>query len=198
MLKKTLRRIFLWLFKVEVRGIGNWPLGTPVVLIANHVSLLDGLIVAAFSPAPLVFGIDPFYATRQPWKSGIAVLKRLGLGDFVPLGTGSSAATLQLIHALRAGRSVAIFPEGAISRTGELSVVHAGAGLLSYYGKAPLLPCRLYGLERTPFARCPGRKELFPHVVIEFFPPAFLAGGAQPPSRASMSRQISRLLASEF
>lgn len=89
------------------------------LVCANHVSLLDGVLIAFASPAPLVFAVDPRYSRHNRLtRWGLALLSRLGFGDVVPLDMATPFGLRTLRAALERGRSVMVFPEGAISPDG--------------------------------------------------------------------------------
>jgi acyl-[acyl-carrier-protein]-phospholipid O-acyltransferase/long-chain-fatty-acid--[acyl-carrier-protein] ligase len=81
------------------------------ILTSNHVSLLDGVLLALLSPAPLAVGVDSDWSVKSPWAArGMATLCWLGYGWVVPLDSGTPQGLRKLARHLREGRSVLLFP----------------------------------------------------------------------------------------
>ena len=65
LLKSFLKWLLKLLFRVEVRGIENYyDAGNRVIIIANHTSLLDAGLLAAFMPDKLTFAVNTFTAKK--------------------------------------------------------------------------------------------------------------------------------------
>lgn len=104
--------------KYRVRTVAALGAG-PTIVQCNHVSYLDGLLIALASPVPLVFGVDTEFAERNALtRMGLRLLSWCGFGAVVPLGRARPTGLRLLLRSLEAGQSVMIFPEGAISATG--------------------------------------------------------------------------------
>ena len=154
---RLLARIVLRLaYRVELRGAEHLAAaGERVVIVPNHVSYLDGPLIAAFLPGYPMFAID----TAQAAKWWVRPL--LAGADIFPMDPTRPMATKSLIHALRDGRQCVIFPEGRLNVTGgALMKIYDGPALIADKGEAPVLPVRIDGVEFTPFsrlARCGGQ-----------------------------------------
>ena len=129
-----------------------------VIVCANHVSLLDGLIVAFASPAPLVFGVDTDFS-RRSWLIGrcLALLSFLGFGRVVPIDGNSPFGVRALYKALASGESVMIFPEGRISETGDPLPEQPGVAWLAERVGAPVVRIQISGAENSRFFAKSGR-----------------------------------------
>ena len=91
----------------------------PAIVCANHVSLLDGVIVALASPVPLTFGVDTDYSKRSKVAMrGMAALAWLGFGAVVPVDMKSPYGIRTMLKRLQAGETLMLFPEGQISPDG--------------------------------------------------------------------------------
>lgn len=102
-----------------------------VLVTANHVSLVDGPLVALTSPVPLLFAVDTDYSRRSPAaRHGMEGLARLGCGEVLPLDSGAPFGIRRLVKDLRGGSNVMVFPEGEIA---------AGAALPAKQGLAWML-----------------------------------------------------------
>ncbi len=92
----------------------------------------------------------------------------------MPLDPTKPLATRTLIHAVRAGNPLIIFPEGRITVTGSLMKVYDGAAMIADKSEAMLVPVRIKGLEQTPFSRLGRsqvRRSLFPKVTVTILEP---------------------------
>ena len=114
------------IFKVEVNGLENYEkAGKKVLLVANHTSLLDGLLVASFMPEKLVFAINTNIAKKWWVKIFTSVVK------IYPMDPTNPLALKQLITELKNNQKCIIFPEGRITVTGSLMKVYEGAGVVA-------------------------------------------------------------------
>jgi acyl-[acyl-carrier-protein]-phospholipid O-acyltransferase/long-chain-fatty-acid--[acyl-carrier-protein] ligase len=184
---RMLARIVLKLaYRVELRGVENLALaGERVVIVPNHVSYLDGPLIAAFLPGLPMFAID----TAQAAKWWVRPL--LAGADIYPMDPTRPMATKSLIKALRAGRQCVIFPEGRLNVTGgALMKVYDGPALIADKGDAMVLPVRIDGVEFTPFSRLGGRlrRRWFPKLTITLYEPRRLAIPAELRGRARRHR----------
>jgi acyl-[acyl-carrier-protein]-phospholipid O-acyltransferase / long-chain-fatty-acid--[acyl-carrier-protein] ligase len=170
--KSVVRTILSALYRVDVQGIENVAAaGERQVIVANHLSLLDGLVMAAFLPGDPVFAVDT-RISRQWWVKPI-----LWLVDFAPIDPGNPMAMKMLVRQVEAGRPVVIFPEGRLTVTGSLMKVYDGPGMIADKTGADLIPVRLDGLQHTLFTRLKGRvaQQVLPKVRMSVLPPRKLA-----------------------
>ncbi len=161
----------LWrvLYRLEVKGLENLPpAGGRSVVAINHVSFLDAPIMLSLMDEPPVFAIGHGIASRW-W-----VKPFLRLADARPLDPARPLAARALVNEVRAGRRLAIFPEGRITVAGNLMKVCEGAALIADRSEALVTPVRLVGPERTFFSRlgaAQAGRRLFPKVTVTFLPP---------------------------
>ena len=140
----------------------------PVLVCANHVSLIDGVIVALASPVPLVFGVDTDFSRRSLLaRRGMAALAALGFGRVVPIDAGSPFGLRALRKALARGESVMLFPEGRISDTGGPLPEQPGVAWLAARCRAPVLRVRIRGAERSKLFAKAG-SAWWPRIEMEF------------------------------
>jgi 1-acyl-sn-glycerol-3-phosphate acyltransferase len=125
-------------YRLEVRGVDHVPAQGGVIVVANHASLIDPLVLMTAIPRTL-----RFLAKEELWSNRLLgpVLDALGA---VPVGRGRGdlSALRRLVGLVEAGETVAVFPEGGVRRTGGW---HRGAARLALQTGAPLLPVRLVG-----------------------------------------------------
>src|ERR1700730_5357186 len=181
-LRMLARTLFRLVYRVEVTGLENVAAaGDRVIIVPNHVSLLDAPLVAAFLPGLAVFAIDPEQMQRwwvRPFLSAV---------DVFPMEPSRPMAAKSLIKAIREGSRCFIFPEGRLNVTGgALMKIYDGPALIADKSDAMVLPVRLDGVEFTPFSRLAGRlrRRWFPKVTITILPPRKLAVPAELRGRA--------------
>ena len=156
------------IFKMEVKGLENYEkAGKRVLIIANHTSLLDGLLVAAFMPEKLIFAINTNVAKKWWIRIFRSVVK------LYPIDPTNPLALKQLISELKNNQKCIIFPEGRITVTGSLMKVYEGAGVVAYNANANILPIRIDGAQYSKFSylKTKFKTKLFPQIKITILPP---------------------------
>ena len=181
MLKAILKAIVSFLFDVRVNGIQNFKdAGDRVLVVANHTSFLDAVLLILFLPDQLTFAINTHIA--QKWW--LAPFK--GMVDLFPMDPTNPLSTKALIKHLRADRKAVIFPEGRITVTGSLMKIYDGTGMVADRSGAMLLPVRIDGAQYTIFSRLRGRVRIrwFPPIRIEILPARSVSPPAEVVGRA--------------
>ena len=172
-------------YRVRVHGLDHLATaGERVVISPNHVSFLDGALIAAFLPGDPVFAIDTAQAERR------LVRLLLAGAEIYPMDPMRPIATKSLIKAVQAGRRCVIFPEGRLNVTGgALMKIYDGPALVADKADAMILPVRIDGVEFTAFSRLGGRlrRRWFPKVTLTVDPPRRLA--IAPELRGRVRRQ---------
>lgn len=167
-LQLILQAILKLFFRVEIKGMKNFhQAGDKVLIIANHVSFLDPLLLFAFIPERLSYAIYTYYIDK--WWIRII---RPG-ADLHPVDPVNPMATKKLIELIRKGRKCVIFPEGRVTDTGALMKVFDGPGMIADRSGANILPIRIEGAQYSHFSRLKGkvRRQLFPKITVSILPP---------------------------
>jgi acyl-[acyl-carrier-protein]-phospholipid O-acyltransferase/long-chain-fatty-acid--[acyl-carrier-protein] ligase len=159
-------------YRLELRGSENLEAaGVNAIIALNHVSFLDGAVALSILGKEPVLAIDHGFAQRW-WVKPVLKLVRA-----MPLDPARPLATRTLIHLVRSGESLVIFPEGRITVTGQLMKVYDGAALIAEKSGAKIVPVRIDGLEATIFSRLDRtqvRRRWFPKVTVTVLEPVRL------------------------
>ena len=126
-----------------VHGLDKLPQDTPCVLVANHASYLDGILMVAALPRQFSF------VAKQELKEQLIpriYLQRIG-AEFVERFEfeKSVADVKRLLHTLRCGQSLAFFPEGTFYRMTGLLPFRMGAFVLAAQAGVPVVPIVIRG-----------------------------------------------------
>lgn len=163
-LTKSLMRIVLkFFFKVEIKGLENIEhISEKSVIIANHTSFLDGLLLGAYLPYNMTFAINTQIA--QKWW----VKPALFLFDLLTVDPTKPMAIKTLVNKVKQGHHIVIFPEGRLTRTGSLMKIYEGPGTVSYRADAPIIPVRIEGAQYSKFSRLSKihRLRWFPKITL--------------------------------
>ncbi len=162
------RRIFRLFYRVEVKGMENYhAAGDRVVIVANHTSYLDGVLLGSFLPDRCAFAINT-HVSREWWtKPAFWVFDMLSVDPTNPL------AAREMVKFLQKDQKIVIFPEGRITVTGALMKVYEGPGTIANMADAKVLPIRIDGAQFSIFSKMRGklRLRLFPKITITVLEP---------------------------
>ncbi len=167
-------------FRLQCHGLANVPATGPVLLVSNHQSHLDPVLIGCFVHRPL-----GYLARATLFKGFMGPLIRAY--DAIPIdregmGLGGIRATLKRI---KQGDAVLLFPEGTRTKNGELQPLMPGFLALARRGKATVVPIAISGaFEAMPRGRLlprpvrialVGGEPISPEAAAELDDEAFLA-----------------------
>ena len=136
------------IFRVQVHGKENLPKEGATIVALNHKSLWDAPLVITVLPRPLCF-----MAKKELFKNPILARILRWSGAFpVSRGTSDIGAIKTALSVLKAGKALAIFPEGRRVGENEAHTAKAGVAMFAEKTDAPIVPVALGGKYRL-FAR---------------------------------------------
>ncbi len=182
---------------LHVQGRGNVPRSGPVILASNHTGIVDGPMLIGLSPRPVHTLIK-----AEMFRGFVgAALVRLGQIALRRDG-GDRAAISAALDVLRAGRVLAIFPEGTRG-AGDVSSVQRGVAYLALRSGAPVVPVGILGTAGRPPGSLPGWRRVLPGwragVEVRFGAPLHLSAtgaagdtpsGPHPATRAATDTAV--------
>lgn len=185
----TLARLYC---RLETRGTDHVPRQGPVLLVANHSSVLDPPLVGAAAPRPV-----SFMAKAELFD--VPLLGRLirNLNARPVRREGGDAAALRTaLRRLESGEVLLVFPEGTRGPEGTLRPAKAGAGMLAVASGATVVPVYISGSGRSwpRGARLPRPAK----IMVRFGPPMRFGTGdraARKESYEAASREMMAAIA---
>jgi len=176
-----LMRFIVWMlihsvYRLEKSGLANIPEEGPAVIVCNHVSFVDALVIAAACRRPIRFVMD-HRIFRLPVISFV-----FRTGRAIPIAPAKEdpdmmeRAFAEVARALREGDLVAIFPEGRITDTGDLYPFRPGITRILEATPVPVVPTALRGLWGSFFSRKDGAAMTKPWRFVPFRRIALAAG----------------------
>lgn len=152
---------FIWLiiefilslrYKIEVCNATNVPLKGPVLLMGNHISWIDWILAQK--------GLERRirYLMERSIYEKVFIKPIMKIGGVIPISAKASKdAFVQSKKRLMNHEIVGIFPEGAISRDGELGNIQPGYRLICSDGEGVIVPFYIHGIYGSIFSRSNGR-----------------------------------------
>ena len=166
MMASLLRFISKLLFRVEVRGLENMPSENGILIVANHESFLDGLLLGLYIPKQATFVVHTTVLKNWWYRQFLRLTPHLSVDPASPF------AMKKVIKLLEAGKNVVIFPEGRITLTGSLMKIYDGPGFVAAKTGATILPVRIDGAAESYFGRLSSHhpRKLHPKVTLTVMP----------------------------
>jgi 1-acyl-sn-glycerol-3-phosphate acyltransferase len=153
-----LMRFLAWLlihtfYRVDKDGLENIPEEGPCIIVCNHVSYVDAVVIAACVRRPVRFVMD-HRIFRVPLLSFIfRTMRTIPIAPAKEDAQMKDRAFAEAAEALAAGEIVGIFPEGKLTETGELGPFRPGVQQMIATTPVPVVPMALRGLWGSFFSR---------------------------------------------
>ena len=167
-LKFLLRCLLKLLYRVEVTGMEHYQeAGSRVLIVANHTSLLDCILLYAWLPETPTFAINTRIARKITSRFSQMFVDLFIMDPANPLSVKS------MVKFLSQDKKAVIFPEGRITTTGSLMKIYEGPGLIADKSGATVLPIAIDGANFTPFSYLEEQGCIiwFPRIKLTFLPP---------------------------
>jgi acyl-[acyl-carrier-protein]-phospholipid O-acyltransferase/long-chain-fatty-acid--[acyl-carrier-protein] ligase len=158
--KWLLRLLFTQLWKTKLINFDRLSFSEPTIIMPNHVSLLDALVLYAFLPSDVYFVVNTDIAARIGF-----ILRWVNYITVDPLNPYSLK---RIVGVIRKGKTIVLFPEGRITTTGGLMKIYNGIGFIALKTGVTIYPVILSGLQYSKFTRIKDkvRSRCFPAVDI--------------------------------
>jgi len=176
-------------FSWKVEGRENIPLTGPLILITNHVHLLDPFFLLFSSPRWINFMAkeelfrSPFLRPWLRWAGSVSISRRGKVSDKQKMLRSSR-------DVLENGLILGMFPEGGRSRDGKLRKGKPGSAVIASKTNVPILPIGIAGTDKIKGISWLWKR---PHIVINIGKPFKL-----PPNDSKMSKSQMQLLTTQL
>ncbi|GAB3460833.1 MFS transporter [Massilia terrae] len=153
-----LMRFLAWMlihtaYRIKTVDSERIPAEGPAVLVCNHVSYVDAMVIVAASPRPIRFVMD-YRIFATPFLGWIfRTAKAIPIAPAKEDPWLMEKAFVDIAKALHEGDLVCIFPEGKLTSTGEMNEFRGGIAKITARSKVPVIPMALRGLWGSLFTR---------------------------------------------
>jgi 1-acyl-sn-glycerol-3-phosphate acyltransferase len=184
-----LMRFLAWLlvhsvYRVDKQGLEQVPDQGPCVIVCNHVSFVDAVVIAACVPRPVRFIMDHRIFAIPVLNFIFRTMRAIPIASAKEDPALKERAFTEASTALAAGEILCIFPEGRITDTGELNMFRPGLQRILERTPVPVVPMALRGLWGSFFSRAYQGKAMRRTIGL-FARIALVAGAPVAPERAT-------------
>ncbi len=175
-------------YRLKSKELENIPDKGPVIIVANHVSYVDALVISAAVRRPLQFVMDHniFKTPGLGWI--FRQMKAIPIAGAKEDPAKMEEAFARVRKALADGDAVAVFPEGKLTATGEMNPFRPGVERIVSETNAPVVPIALRGLWGSFFSRAKDGKAFRKH--RGFFNKVEVEAGALVPAPAVSAKSL--------
>src|SRR2546429_565381 len=162
LIPEFLMRFLVWLlvhtiYRMRARGMENLPEEGAAVLVSNHVSFVDALVIAAACRRPIRFVMDHSYFRMPVLNFFCRTVRAIPIASRKDDPKVVEQAFDAVARALEEGSLVCIFPEGRLTPNGDLGPFRPGIERVVERTPVPVVPMALRGLWGSFFSRRDGR-----------------------------------------
>ena len=195
-------RFFIWilghtLYRVQDKGLENIPETGPAVLVCNHVSYVDALLIGGTYHRPIRFVMDRSIAEMKGLKTFFKIAKTIPICSPKTDAEVYENAFKRIKEELDKGELICIFPEGKLTTNGEVDTFKAGIERILKESPVPVVPMALDGLWGSFFSHKDGHalttrpKRFWSKVTLT----AGKATEAENATAAHLEKEVNSLLA---
>jgi 1-acyl-sn-glycerol-3-phosphate acyltransferase len=185
-------------YRFKVRGDEHIPVKGSAILVCNHVSFIDAILLMAASPRPIRFIMDHRIFKTPLLGMLFKLAKAIPIAPQKEDPAAYANAFDEARRVLADGELLCIFPEGAITRDGQLGEFKGGIMKILETHPVPVVPMALHNLWGSYFSRIDGAAMARPFRRGLFSPVALVAGAplaAAEVSPAALRDRVQGLLA---
>jgi 1-acyl-sn-glycerol-3-phosphate acyltransferase len=144
-------RFFIWIlghtiYRVQDKGLENIPENGPAVLVCNHVSFVDAMLIGGTYHRPIRFVMDRSIAEMKGLKTFFKIAKTIPICSPKADIDAYENAFKRIKEELDKGELICIFPEGKLTTDGEVDKFKAGIERILKESPVPVVPMALGGL----------------------------------------------------
>lgn len=198
-LPEFLFRFVTWIlsrvmYRVHATGIENFPEEGPALIVCNHVTFIDWLIISAMCPRPIRFVMHSSFMKMPLIGFFFRRAKVIPIAGAKEDPNALVSAFRKISEELRAGELVCIFPEGEITKTGEMTYFRRGVEKAIELDPVPVIPAALLGMWGSFFSRVHGKamskpfRRIWSRVELRVAPPV--------PPKDATAENLERIVAS--
>ena len=191
MLRHIVRTLLRLFYRLRVQG--TLQPHDRMLIVANHQSFLDAIVMGAFLPVRPVWVVHTAIAARWYFRIGLRFMPHVTLDTAKPL------AMKTIVALVEQGRPVLVFPEGRITTSGSLMKIYEGPAMVAARTGAQVVPVRIDGAVYSYFSRMEGDfpRRLFPRISLTVLPPRRIEVPAHAPAkvrRRLAAEQLRRIM----
>ena len=146
-MKSILRLLFKWIFSLQISHEDRLRFEGPVVIMPNHVSFLDAILLYSFLPKSACFVVNLEIAENPLVSFALRFCTHIKIDPRNPYGLR------KIIALVKEDVPVILFPEGRISVTGSMMKMYTGAAMVAWKTGARVFPIIFRGPEYSKFSR---------------------------------------------
>ncbi|MBP7080915.1 MAG: MFS transporter [Rhodocyclaceae bacterium] len=201
LIPEFLLRFIIWIlihtvYRLRVVKLDDVPDEGPAVIVCNHVSFVDALVIMAACPRPIRFVMDKDIFRWPILNFAFRSSKAIPIASAKSDPALMELAFAEVAQALDAGDLVGIFPEGKITGDGNINPFRPGITRILERNPVPVVPMALRGLWGSTFSRIEGAAMKHPFRRGFFTRIELISGNVIAASQASPERlqaEVSRL-----
>lgn len=185
MIQAVARALLRLLFRVEVRG--TIQPHERMLIVGNHQSFLDVVLLWAFLPVKPVWLVHTTIAAKRIFRIPLHFAKHL------VVDTASPWAIKAMVNLVESGQPVHVFPEGRITTSGAMMKIYDGPAFVAAKTGAAVIPVIIRGAVYSRFSRMGAEfpKRMFPRITVTICP------AVQIPMPEARTAKLRRRMASE-
>ncbi len=168
--RRVFKKILKLFFKARIEGLDKIASLKRGLIIPNHTSFIDALLISAFIDRKIVFSLNDRIA-KKSWVRFFCQLM-----EVKALDANSPMAVKTMMEELKKDQLCMIFIENIVEDANAQSKMYEGPALMAYKAGAPIIPIQIDGAEHTIFSRIKRKSyvQWFPKISMKVWDPVYL------------------------